>query len=420
MGKSKWKIASRTRSTVSILSSISKALASQDNAGSIELRVTDVDAEEQEQRTLVLPSQPTLGAARDAICEIFGWDDCQVLNVSDSLESALDNDKMLLKVMDEYDGQEEARKRDLLEAHLERSRTMLISRRTDLHIAACHMLWELACRPENHPQLTPIAFSMLVDAASSKDLATRFLGCAAVWGYAEVDTTLRRLPVARLVALFLDMVCGGAEVDTADGEDQDVQNVEEEGEQAASSPKASTSPKKGFKAKMRAAAVASAPVGAVGGDALTLAEQLSIAKCATMTGVKQGELLTWPAGALHALLACEAGMRAFHARKGEARCVAVLAHARPPLKRALVAIFTRVAANSAYAGLTLLSVGAMPLVRCAPPSHRRSTAPPPRAPSLPSAFTARSLHATPPVPCMPALLTPPLSSMSQQPSTAWR
>ena len=38
---------------------------------------------------------------------------------------------------------------------------------------------------------------------SSADLATRYLGCAAVWIYAENEATLKRMPPARLVDVLL-------------------------------------------------------------------------------------------------------------------------------------------------------------------------------------------------------------------------
>jgi hypothetical protein len=87
-------------------------------------------------------------------------------------------------------GQEEARQRDVLEARLEHARTMLDGTRTALRVSGAHLLWELACRPENHDGIQLGNFEQLLDAIASSDLQTRFVACAAVWVYADVEATL--------------------------------------------------------------------------------------------------------------------------------------------------------------------------------------------------------------------------------------
>ena len=191
----RWRQARKQGSSFGVVATLAKAAAQAD--GSFELRVVDAERETSKvavarprrknsstpappppplrdptPRAIILPRvRPTLSDAHKAVCDVFGWSGCIIVDVSDEGDVArgydppiVESDAQLARLVDEYNGQEDARKRDLLEAHLERARSRLLSTRTDQVVLGAHTLWELACRPANHSQLGASSFELLLDA----------------------------------------------------------------------------------------------------------------------------------------------------------------------------------------------------------------------------------------------------------------
>ena len=252
--------------------------------------------------------RPTLSDAHKAVCDVFGWSGCVIVDVSDEGDVARGDRRSSRATRSSRASSTSTRDRRTHESATssrhKRARSRLLSTRTDQVVLGAHTLWELACRPANHSQLGASSFELLLDAMHSPDLETRYIACAALWCYAVVDTTLRRLPLAKLVNLLLCELAGPEQVepppssqqpngksgrDAANGEDEEDDDDEEEEEEAGA---ASTH--------------------------LSIADQYSVNRCEEKTGATYEELCTWPAGALHALLASEIGMRTFHKKNGAA------------------------------------------------------------------------------------------------------
>jgi hypothetical protein len=104
----KWRSAAKSRISVSAVNLLAKAATSGEGGqprGTLEVRVCEVEEARKgcikllEERTLVLPKQPTLGDARESVCELYGWDDCIVLDVSthNSQSAPIDSDEQLVR-----------------------------------------------------------------------------------------------------------------------------------------------------------------------------------------------------------------------------------------------------------------------------------------------------------------------------------
>ena len=146
----------------------------------------------------MLPAGQTIAGCTERVCKEFGWNECTMLDLETG--DAIDKDEHLHKVLDDFEALKESRRSDALEATLESIRIRLLSTRSQLHFDACHALWELACRPENHDQMGKKIFDAVSDVAlRSADPRVSATAAAAVWVLAEVDRTRTRLPAGQLV-----------------------------------------------------------------------------------------------------------------------------------------------------------------------------------------------------------------------------
>ena len=408
----KWKGVALTGKRQSVLS----ALAPQNGRTSTsEARVADVSdlpcahgVPVAATKTLYLTAslQASRADACDAAAALFAWR--HGCTIEDEYGERIDSDAKLRRVVESWEAQDELRKRDALTAHLERARTQLLARsRPDLHIRGLHLLWELACRPENHALVDEVTFDLLLEAVQSEDVGVRFLACGALWAFADTEETASRMQqhqhVARLVEVLLDMICGPDEAgrrrrrearerearereavaavaaaQSASGEEEDDESQSSDDEEENDDDDDEEESKAQGEVVIGSGAAAADEDelpdpppklgllhGLSGSSAAdeTIEVQMSLANVQRETGRRSAELRTWPVGALHALLASEQGLRALHSMDGEARLISILGDADAPLKRALVAVFARVVTNSPTAGLTLLCAGAGALVR---------------------------------------------------------
>ena len=367
----RWKAAAAVREQNTSLALFAPTAA----AASYELRVVDVDGFDSAmeaaasaqhakatRRTTLPQSSVSVEACREAVSELFNWSGGATIESDAAVP--IESSHQLRRLLEDWEAEDELRRRDAVECHLEMARTMLLSQRTDLHIRGCHSMWELACLPEHHSAFDEGSYELLLEAIRSEDVCVRSIACATLWALAEVRSTLEKLPVAaRFVRALLTLICGAEEASANRKEEAASAAADEvEAISGAAAPAAAQS-FRGSKSGGGSKGNGSSSGGLLAERHDTLELQIYAARAKDETGRTPADLRTWPAGALHALLASPLGMRALHDSRGEERLVNLLKDADAPFKRALVAIFTRIVSNSASAGLTLLSAGARPLVR---------------------------------------------------------
>ena len=170
-------------------------------------RFVDISSMSPEEKHVVLPAGQTLASVEAAACKALGFaHGCQLQDLDGSGGGAvIRSEEHMQAVLEYFMEREDVRQEDALQAALESIRSRLNSTRADLHFAALHTLWELACRPENHKQLALGLLFQVVAALRSEEPHVAAVAAATVWELSECDETRARLPVAELVPALIDL-----------------------------------------------------------------------------------------------------------------------------------------------------------------------------------------------------------------------
>ncbi|KAL1530239.1 hypothetical protein AB1Y20_001154 [Prymnesium parvum] len=140
---------------------------------------------------------------KELVCNMFQFEDCDLFDVERHLR--LNSDSEISLMVDEWSEREAARKQDILATWLLEVQQQLTDQEPDL---ALHALWELACRPENHSDVSvdlieQVVSTMLDCTHEKKHHRIAAMAAAALWMLAEPETTRNTFPLEMCVPALI-------------------------------------------------------------------------------------------------------------------------------------------------------------------------------------------------------------------------
>lgn len=316
-----------------------------------------------QKETISLPTKRgslflSLEELRKKVLDVFGWEACDIANCGSEQEIVDANG--IVEAWHAYQETEAARRRDVLESLLESARLALASPDRELQYQACHALWELACSKSNYGYMTYSIFELLVNAVESADQRVYSLATAALWKIAEDTHTLSRMPLNRMIHVFMDRLFTNHRVQR--------EPSHEEAIQAAAVAEANALRRGSILGSE--VIVRSATTSTLNVHATEEATEEQQAACAVAgTGHALLELQTWQAYALIACTASHSGRKEFQRSDGALRVLSLLEatseEVSKPLTEACGYLLAQAAQASMPVSRALLEGGAASLVRIA-------------------------------------------------------